>query len=96
MILQSLTLLGLPLLSVFAWGSNASVQDQFSSTDAPWCAGLGESTIDTLASFRLYAWNTDRPNDNSTGVPLVLATTGATVAAYSHTLVVNLRVFDML
>ena len=95
MISQSLTLLGLSLLSVFVWGSNASGQDEFTSIDAPWCSGLGESTVDTLAGFRLYAWNTDRQNDNSTGVPLVLATTGATATAHSHTFAVSLRVTDI-
>jgi len=96
MILQSLAPLCLSLLSTFARGSNAFGQDRFTSTHAPWCAGLGGSTIDTLAGFRLYAWNTDRPNDNSTGVPLVLATTGATAAAHSHTLAVSLRIPDVL
>jgi len=69
----------------------ASSSDQFNLDHAAWCAGLGGSTIDTLANFRLYAWNTDHPNDNSTGVPLVLATTGATAGAYSHTLVVSFQ-----
>lgn len=96
MILQSLTPLGLSLLLVFVWGSNASGHDQLTSIDAPWCTGLGGSTIDTLADFRLYVWNTDRPNDNSPGVPLVLATTGATATAYSHTLAVSLRDPDVL
>ena len=96
MITKSLNLLGLSLLSVFIGGSTASSPDQFALDDAPWCAGLGGSAIDTLARFRLYAWNTDRPNDNSTGIPLVLATTGVTMAAYSHTLAVSLRLPDLL
>ena len=93
MIPKSLTLLGLFLLSPFICWGTASSQDQsgFGLNDTAWCAGLGGSTVDTLANFRLYAWNTDRPNDNSTGIPLVLATTGATAAAYGHTLVVSLQ-----
>lgn len=92
MISKSLILLGLFLLAAFVCRSIASSQDRFTSGDAPWCAGLGGSTIDTLASFKLYAWNADRPNDNSTGIPIVLATTGATAAAYSYTLAVSLHV----
>ena len=70
MILESLLLLSLSILSVFVWGSSASGQDQSTLGDTPWCAGLGESAIDTLARFSLYAWNTDCPNINSTGTPL--------------------------
>jgi hypothetical protein len=96
MIPKSLALFGLFLVSAFMGGTTASSPDQSTLGDAPWCSGLGGSAIDTLAGFRLYAWNTDRPNSNSTGVPLVLATTGATVAAYSHTLTVGLHLADLL
>ena len=91
MISQFLVLLGLSALSVLAWGSHgsASGQGQFALGGTPWCTGLGGSTIDTLASFRLYAWYKDIPNNNSAGVPLVLATTGASAGAYSHTLAVS-------
>ena len=91
MVPKSLALLGLLLLSHFVCGSTASSPDQFSMDDAAWCAGLGGSAIDTLANFRLYAWKKDQTNDNSTGVPLVLATTGTTATAYSHTLVVSVQ-----
>ena len=90
MISQLSALLDLSYPSTFGWGSVVVNQAQFTPVDAPWCAGLGESTTGTLEDFRLYAWNTDRPNDNATGVPLVLATTGATATAYSHTLAVSL------
>jgi len=76
--------------------NTTSAQGQFSLGNAPWCAGLGGYTTDTLANFRLYAWNTDRPNDNSTGVPLALATTSATAAAYGHTLAVSRCLPDSL
>ena len=91
MVPKPLALLGLYLLLPFVPVSNASNPDQFDLNHVTWCAGLGGSTIDTLANFRLYAWNMDQPNDNSTGVPLVLATTGATATAYSHTLVVSFQ-----
>ena len=90
MIPKSLALIGLFLLSAFICGKAVASPDQLSLNDAAWCAGLGGTAVDTIAGFRLYAWNTDRPNDNATGAPLVLATTGATVGAYSHTLVVSL------
>lgn len=90
MISQLLVILGFSTLSALAWGSNTSVHGQFALGGAPWCTGLGDSTIDTLASFRLYAWYKDLPNSNSAGVPLVLATTGATAGTYSHTLAVSL------
>ena len=90
MIPNPFALLALSLLSVFVCGSTASGPDQLNFNDAAWCADLGGDTVDTIAKFRLYAWNTDRPNGNLTGVPLVLATTGATAGAYSHTFVVSL------
>ena len=92
MISQLLVLFGFSTLSVLALGShgNASDQGQLALGGAPWCTDLGDSTIDTLASFRLYAWYKDIPNDNSVGVPLVLATTGASADVYSHTLAVSL------
>jgi len=96
MVPKSLALLGLSLLLSFVCGSTTFNQTHFDLDDAAWCAGLGGSTIDTLANFRLYAWNTDQPNDNSTGVPLVLATTGATAVAYSHTLVVSLQLRPLI
>ena len=96
MVPKSLALLGLPFLSPFVCGSTVSGLDQFNLDDAAWCTGLGGSTIDTLTNFRLYAWDTDQPNANSTGVPLVLATTGATATAYSHTLVVSFQLVPQI
>ena len=91
MVPKPLALLGLSLLLPFVRVSIASNPDQLDLDHTTWCAGLGGSTIDKLANFRLYAWNVDQPNDNSTGVPLVLATNGATATAYSHTLVVSFQ-----
>jgi len=96
MVAKSLALLGLSLLSPLVCGSTASSPDPFDLDDRAWCAGLGGTTIDTLTNFRLYAWNAGRPNVNSTGVPLVLATTGATATADSHTLVVSFQLGPLI
>ncbi|PFH46911.1 hypothetical protein AMATHDRAFT_153437 [Amanita thiersii Skay4041] len=47
-------------------------------------APLGVSLTDLPFDFSLYAWNTTRPNANSTGVPLVLGQNGASTGLSFH------------
>ncbi|KAI0764149.1 hypothetical protein BD413DRAFT_483041 [Trametes elegans] len=63
--------MGLPFKKFF---SVARLTD----ADPASCAKFGAGGFDEAPNFTLTAWNVDGSNDNSTGVPLVLASGGAT------------------
>ena len=56
-----------------------------------WCTGLGGNTIDSLESFTLAAWNPAGNNQNDTGNPLVLSSTGASAGLTTHTWAVSVQ-----
>lgn len=87
MLIGFLTLSSSFAIFVSAWSLPVVIQAEPNVGD--WCHKLGGDTTDNLDNFTLSAWNPVGNNLNTTGVPLVLSTTGSTGGFSTHTWAVS-------
>jgi hypothetical protein len=86
MIFTGLVVSSLAIVAVSAAPASLKVRQ---ATRGPACTGLGAGVFDVAPSFTLAAYYKTQPNANSTGVPLVLGSDGATTGGEFYVLSVR-------